>query len=172
LLFVNRDSKQLERYEPNGWDIWREPGSKFEWVNEAIRTLVLPLLGPDYVYLPPLVCCPQLGPQQLQAPNIRAPRRSWGRRFPAEDEEEEEYCVVYCAMAAHLRILFSKQQGKNKDPNWLEWQMDWCDRLMPQEHLELVQKYLSWMDSVVPELDHVDRVQSAALKEFDKTIFR
>ncbi len=61
----------------------------------AQEATVTPLISkdlPDFFYRPTHLCCPRDGPQVGQTRN------------PNAANSEDEFCVIYCALVAHLRI--------------------------------------------------------------------
>jgi hypothetical protein len=125
LIFINKDDKSYERFEPNG-------GTSFPFVDDMFESpefrALLP--SPDYRYIAPSEVCPSLGPQGRQAPDVAC---STGG-----------LCQVFSVMFAHLRMLLPHIPSEDIYNLWLS--------LTNDDLLDVCKRYLQWMDETVPDM--------------------
>lgn len=127
LLFIDKQKQEYERFEPNGSSNWE----RFAWVDSVLAQKLPEHLPPDYEFMMTPETCPQIGPQ-LKA----------GMPTEGKCQKEGGYCVVFSTLCAHLRMMNPNLSGAEIYSAWME--------LSSTELMDLIQRYETWMATVVP----------------------
>ena len=140
LIIIDKANNTWERFEPNG-------SAAFPWFEDFFSAKPVQQLMPSkqYRFIPVSEVCPNLGPQGKQG---MADTDTY--RCP-----DGGFCQVFSVMYAHLRMELLSEPSESIYSLWLS--------LNGHELLDIIRRYMSWIDSVVP-----DENDKAALKRFDK----
>lgn len=132
LLIFDKKQKTYERFEPNGSGAL----DFFTWVDAFLASdnFKQSLKIKGYIFVPTATSCPMIGPQVKQ------------KKLKEEEKgfcKDGGYCVVFSTITAHLKLLAPDISIAEISAFLLS--------LDPEEILDLIQRYNTWMETTVPD---------------------